>query len=125
MTRPTYILDDAIRLCHEVRYVSGKQHWDMTRETLRGHYNAPGFDVTRARELIRRHVRNAKQWAAPSADVPAIELATDALLVETVADFLRTKLECQHPRKQRQCDEYYCPACGKRWEASDSDDDQE
>lgn len=115
------IIDDAVRLVYEVKEVSGRENWNKTLNTLNGHFHSPQWRIDKARELIKRNVRAAKQVLLKSADTPALELATDALLIEACAGFMKAKRECRHPRAQRQVDEYFCPDCGKRWDANDTE----
>ena len=117
-------LDHACRLVYEVKTLTGRENWQKTSANLKAHFNSPGWDYDKARDLIRRNVRSAKQTLLLSADTPAIELATVSLLVELVSGFLRERADCKHPRKQRQGDEYYCPDCNRRWEI-DGDGDEE
>jgi hypothetical protein len=122
--RNNVTLDAACRLIYEVKTLTGSTNWTRTVDTLKAHFNSPHWDYHKARELIRRHVREAKRSMLSSADTPAIELATDALLVELACTFKRDKVECRHVRKQRQQDEYFCPDCKTRWEV-DGDGDEE
>lgn len=122
MSNLNYTIEHACRLTYEVREVSGSEFWQKTLATLADHYASGNWRIDKARDLIRRNVREAKQRTHMNVDTPAIELATDALLVETMASFMKQKRECQHPCKQRQVDEYYCPACNKRWDVNEDEE---